>query len=175
MRILSIAALGALAVGTLLSGTRPALAQSEVREMPEASPDQLQPELTPAPTTGIIEVIFTITLKTAFPAGSSVACFVSLDADSLNSGTGALIGLHEGNVEFLKTTGTTATCTVSIPYSWPLPASSATVTTLLAGSYQAVVATSTGTLERSSRGDLTGLSKIPATGTTTKISVPITL
>jgi len=175
MRILSIAALGALAVGTLFWGTRPALAQSAVREMPEASPEQLQPELTPAPTTGTIEVIFTITLKSAFPAGSSVACFVNLDADSLNSGTGALIGLHEGNVEFLKTTGTTATCTVSIPYSWPLPASSATVTNVLAGSYQAVVSSAAENLERSSSGDLSGLSKIPATGATTRITVPVTL
>jgi hypothetical protein len=140
----------------------------------------LEPEVTPAPVAGTIEVTFTVTLKTALPTGSQLAFFVDLSANSINSGTGKSVTYHEQSTVYAKTTSaTTATCTVSIPYSWALPADSTTVRNDLEGTYQVIGSSASGGLagsERSSGGTfLVPTNTFPATGATTKYSVPVTL
>jgi len=135
--------------------------------------------VTSAPLAGTIDVTFTITLKTALPTGSNVACFVDLSANSIHSGTAKSLSYHESGVFYVKSSGTSATCTVAIPYSWALPADSTTMLNDLEGTYQAIGSSATAGLtevERSSGGRfLVFTNTFPASGATTKYTVPVTL
>jgi len=144
------------------------------KEVPEAT--------TTAPTTGEYEVTFTIALKSPVPTGGSVLCGTTIivSADSLTTGTGN--AYTESSYAVAKVSGSTATCTVNTPYSWLLPAASSTTEAILGGSYTLSILPPSGTtltiatLEgRSSSSSFLSAKAVPATGTTTKLSVSATL
>jgi hypothetical protein len=177
MRIWSIAAWGLLALGAGMAVSRPAAAQNDRNTSPAEA--QLDPEITTAPLAGTIEVTFTITLKSALPSGSNVACLVELSANSIQSGTAQSLSYRESGIVYVKSSGTSASCTVAIPYAWALPADSSTVLNDLEGSYQIIASSASAgvvSLERSSGGTFLVLTNtFPASGATTKYAVPVTL
>jgi hypothetical protein len=95
------------------------------------------PEALVAPITGTITLTLHITLKTAVATGDKVIC----TADVLASYTSAAgsTDYTEGAASLATVSGSTATCTVSIPHSWQFPAVSATDIESLEGSYTAEI------------------------------------
>ena len=195
MRILSLAAVAALTLGVTLSGTSAAFAQSDeamqgkqvfgyqdARSGVFHPLEKVAPDVTAAPTTGTIEVTFTITLKTAVPTGGFVICDTTVVASSTSLTTGVSSGYTETAYALAKVTGTTATCTVNTPYSWVLPAASSTNSVLVIGDYSArIVPPSSTTITaasfegRSSSSTFLNSKAIPATGSISKYTVNVTL
>jgi uncharacterized Zn-binding protein involved in type VI secretion len=93
------------------------------------------PDATVAPIAGTITVTVHITLKTAVATGDKVACTADLIA-TFSSTTGTATYSEIAGV-FATVSGTTATCTLSIPHSWQFPAKTTTSIESLIGSYSA--------------------------------------
>lgn len=143
--------------------------------------NKIEPDVTTAPTTGTIELTITVTLKTTVPTGGSVYCSTELDATSQDDATFSIVDYIETSFSVAKVTGTTATCTVTTPYSWIIPKASATQTNALTGVYTVGIlppATTTSVIEeedyRTSTGPFGGTT-IPATGAITKYTLSATL
>ncbi len=64
--------------------------------------------------TGKFVFNFTITLDSTVPSGDAVACFAAAGTYDNTRGT----DLYESGTSQATVTGSTATCTVSLPYSW---------------------------------------------------------
>ena len=149
---------------------RPVTAHSE---MPEVT--------TTSPTTGDFVSNFTITLKTAVPTGGKVLCGVTMSGTSINETTGSYLDFTEMAYDYATVSGTTAKCTVSIPYSWLIPAATTTILNTYTADVTAeiVPATATTVLSlvevRYSGHGIVSNAKIPASGTTTTEAVAITL
>jgi hypothetical protein len=161
MRKQSIAFVAAIALGAL-GGS--AIAHAQTANAPfqkkifgfqdsrgNFHPLRHSPDLTenPAVTTtysGTIEVTVTITLKTALPKGDSVACSVGAVANS-DSETNPLLDVayDESATSLASVSGSTATCKVSIPYSWVLLTPSTTVLNSLDGSLDVIMYSPTAT------------------------------
>lgn len=113
----------------------------------------------------------TITLATNIPTTTSVVCDTS--ARVLDDPSGGGNFLTEGGGVIATRSGSTATCTIVIPYSWPLVTGSTDMMTL---SYSVgtfgPLATST-TTRNSSQG--IGTFKIPAPGVTSTFTVKATI
>lgn len=199
MRIFSLAAIAAIALGVTLAGSPSSAAQSGnasslhkkilgfqnpetgefeplVRAVPDAS--------STTPTTGTVEVTLTITLKTALPKNGSVNCGANLTAMSENETTFAYAYWYEQAYTIATVSGSTATCTVNVPYSWVIPAASSTVKNSVTGMYAVQMNSAstgttgstvdpTGTVRYSSGGFLSGA--IPATGSTSKYSLSVVI
>jgi len=144
---------------------------------------KIEPDLTPAPSTGTIDLTITITLKTAVPTGATVYCSTDITAMSNNIQTFESGVIYiESSYSVAKVTGSTATCTVATPYSWSLPAASATIQNSLSSEYVVgILPASTGTAliesELSGRSSTSsfGGTTIPATGATTKYTLSVTI
>jgi len=194
MRVIPKAMVGALALSVALCGSVLASAQNETQHKKivgyqDAETGQFHPldkevpeATTTAPTTGEYEVTFTITLKSAVPTGGTVLCGTTIIVTAESLSTGAASEYTENSYAVAKVSGTTATCTVNTPYSWLLPAASSTTEVLIGGDYTLSIlpASSTtltlATLEgRSSSSSFLSAKAVPATGTTTKLSVSATL
>lgn len=120
------------------------------------------------PQTGTIVVNFTITIKSAFPATYLVNCGVDATVSDI-SGAGINIISEAGSVVGTRT-GSTAKCTVTIPYSW-MVLSPSTATLDLRYTVSAGKATATtGILLRSSSGGIATI-PLPANGSTTTQTV----
>jgi hypothetical protein len=150
-----------------------------VAASPMARPDAAT---TPA-TTGKISLTISMKLATAFPAKSTITCGLNLVVLSVSENT-TTFAISEG--EWLETaasaatiSGSTATCTVSVPYAWVLPSSGSTVTTTntLSASFQVTVAnaTSTPTVLRISQQDLIVGENVPVTGAVSSYTANVTL
>ncbi len=198
MRKLSLVVLAAFTLGITLASSVSVLAQED-----EATPhhrvfgyqdsqtgtfhpvNQSQPEATStAASTGTLEVVISINLKTAVPTGASVYCATFITATSETVSASPVISIWEEQAYSLATvSGSTATCTVSTPYSWNIPAASSTqINTILPTYTVAIVPTTVkyigtyGIGIRSSTGPIPGLTKVPATSTTPdKYTVSATL
>jgi hypothetical protein len=152
MRKQSIALLVAIALGTL-GGSVAAHAQAPTTSHnrktfgfqdsrtgvfhPLGHSEDLQAEVAAVTTTysGTIEVTVTATLKTALPKGDAVACNVDAIATSVNETNPLLDVTYDDSATAIATVaGSTATCKVSIPFSWLLLTPSATVINSLDGS-----------------------------------------
>jgi hypothetical protein len=136
------------------------------------------PETTTPPFTGTIEVTITITLKTPLATGNSIYCTTDIGAGSLDFLTGVFSNYEEKAWSMAKVTGSTATCTVTTPYSWALPKASMDSSLLLTGTYNVLMEASeaeTSQSERSSLGSFVSATTIPAAGSTTKYTVAVTL
>lgn len=71
------------------------------------------------PVTGTFVTDFTIQLATAVPSGSEVLC-VLLASTTETSGGATTYQIQERGSGKATISGTTASCTASIPYSWTL-------------------------------------------------------
>ena|ERR1700678_693692 len=88
---------------------------------------------------GTIETTVTITLKTALPTGGTISCAVGAAAISENETTDAVVAFSESATSIATVSGSTATCKVSIPYSWVLFTPSATIINELTGSLDVIM------------------------------------
>lgn len=96
--------------------------------------------------TGTIEATITITLKTALPKGGAIVCSVGAIASS-ESETDPLedVVYDESATSLATVSGSTATCKVSIPFSWLLITPASTVLNTLQGSLDVTMFSTTTT------------------------------
>lgn len=199
MRLFSIAALASITLGIALAGPASCVAQSAqttqqkkvfgyqdpqtgvfhplARAVPQAT--------TITPTIGKYEVTFSITIDSTFPKGATLLCNVDILETSVTVSPAAVSTYEETASASLTVSGKTATCTVAIPYSWVIPASTAKspVETTVSGSYSVFVFNASGTtitsatLEglRSTSSSLPIPTTVPKDGATTTASVDATL
>jgi hypothetical protein len=118
------------------------------------------------PTTGKLVFNFTITIKSTNLAGDTIFCSAGAFVFESSSGFDAS---ESGSVK-ATVSGSTAKCTVTIPYSWPLKAASSDTITL---SY-AVEASGASLASRVSSQSLPSI-KVPANGTTTTETIASTI
>jgi len=143
--------------------------------------------------TGEYEIIFVVTIKSAFPKGTDIGCEADIEEDS-----SATIDVSPYEVDKNYTevgtasvpagTASSVECVVKIPYSWAIPASSATekFTTTISGSYSVYAfnpsGTGTGIINsilqegyRSSSSALAVPAGLSKSGTVTTLTVDATL
>jgi hypothetical protein len=80
------------------------------------SADIVDPAAATTTFTGTVEVTVAITLKTPLATGGQVAC--SVEADATSSGSSGGVDYDEHATKLATVSGSTATCKVSIPFSW---------------------------------------------------------
>jgi hypothetical protein len=117
--------------------------------------------------TGKLVYNYTITIKSTLPTGDVIACNTSNDVFDTTSGK----EFDEMATVAAVRSGSTATCTVDVPYSWTLTGTSDTVS---ATEMVTVPSDSTSLPGRVSSQTLTAI-KVPATGTTTTTAVTFTI
>lgn len=132
-----------------------------------------------APVTGTFVAKFTIKLVTAVPSGSEVLCELNANLFEENTTTGTISNeIEEAAAAKATVSGSTASCNVSIPYSWNLATPASDTVSL---GYYLYIVNPTGVNEsaitRSSTQYLPGAGsiKVPASGTTTTYTVSSTL
>jgi hypothetical protein len=193
MRILSLVAVASLVAGATLSGSVSASAQSDAvaphnkifgyqdkngafHPLMQAEPDVTTPALA-----GTYEVTITITLKTPVPAGGSVLCTTDITAAAVNEATQSGNSYDEQSYSVAKVSGSTATCTVTTPYSWVLPAASSTVFPSVTGSYTVSLVPASSNVPvvelegRTSTASFLNANKLPAAGAVSKYAIAATL
>jgi hypothetical protein len=191
MRILSLAAITAISVGATLAGSAVAVAQSSEsaihhRKVLGYQDEQTgafhplataAPDITLSPTTGTVELELTTSLRTTLPKGGSVVCGASLIVLSENLTTGSLSSWTEDAYGIASVSGTTATCTILVPYSFIVPAASTTLKNTIEGTYTVEMVNATGAVPPLIV-DLFGTflsAPLPPTSTTTKVPVSATI
>ena len=189
MRSLSLAAVAAVALGTAVLASIPVSAQSIATphkkifgytdESGVFHPAvKAEPDATVTPTTGTIQVVITVALKTALPKGGAVLCGTDLTGQSINESTGSDAVYEEEAFVVATVSGATASCTVNVPYEWTIPPASSTVIDSLNGSYTVEMTTAAGVLPgvvRLTDSSFVSGAKIPATGTVSKYTVAATI
>ena len=133
-------------------------------------PMDVDSDLTPALTTfgGKLIFKFTITVDSAIAAAAKIGC--SASANLVDAGSGNFI--EESATAAATRSGTTATCTVTIPYSWKL-ASSASDSISLSYTIQAPVEVTSAATTLPNRLSTQSLPpiKVPANGATTNETI----
>jgi hypothetical protein len=118
----------------------------------------------------------TITIKSTNLGSDTIECSGAATVDDINSTTGMLSGVYIEEASVAATrSGSTATCTVNIPYSWGL----ANASTDLVGLDYVVIAfnptaASLG-LPGRNHTHILASTKVPANGTTTTINAAATI
>jgi hypothetical protein len=134
--------------------------------------EEVEPAL--APTTGTLVFNFTITIASKNLAGDTIICSAYASTSEFSS---AGVGVSANETASVKATvtGSTAKCSVTIPYSWPLKTAS-TDTVSLNYIVEAVNTSTTaaGELARSSSQNLPTI-KVPKTGATTTETIASTI
>jgi hypothetical protein len=118
----------------------------------------------------------TITVKSTNLGSDTIVCGAGTVVDDVNTTTGLFSGFYNEEASVLATrSGSTATCTVNIPYSWGL-ANGSTDTVALFYTIDATTQTagSFGQPSRVNTHDLASI-KVPANGTTTTINAAATI
>jgi len=136
------------------------------------------PDATVTPITGTVHVTFNIKLVTAFAKGTVLQCTASVDGTSVNTTSGTDNYYEETATDNVAISGSTATCTAVIPYSWLFTAASSTTVDTFSGTYSIAVIAAAGTagaVTRGSSSNLFSATKIPASGTTSNYTVNATL
>jgi hypothetical protein len=201
MRIFSIAAIAAVTLGFAFAGIPSATAQSDESTSHRKIYGYQDPETgdfhplgkfrgpvpdaaTTAPTTGTLEVVAKITLKTPLPKGGTIICGASFIASSFSTTAISATSYEESADVLAVVSGSTATCTLKLPYSWVLPPPSSTVQDSLSGSlsvqmFQPVSSTTTTAIEaalvRGNAQPIVSATKFPANGATTIYNLNVTL
>lgn len=143
------------------------------------------PAATTASTTytGTAYVTFTVKLISNLPAGAVVRCggnvgleYLSVDQVTPITGLGNIVNLSSSETVAATLSNGTATCQLTVPYSWTVPASTAKTTIALRGvtgsiGISATMAEATGNVNtvvtlRSTTTSLTGPATPPADGGT---------
>jgi hypothetical protein len=125
--------------------------------------DSLEPV---TPTTGKLVFNFTISIKSTNLSGATILCA----ADAFVFETSSSLEVTESASVKATVTGSTAKCTVTIPYSWPLTTASSDTISL---SY-AIEASTTGLATRTGTRTLPTI-KVPPNGTTTTETISATI
>jgi hypothetical protein len=134
--------------------------------------------VTPATYTGTFKFVFTVKLVTPVASGEELICTADAGVDDYNTSTDVYYNYYDEDAAAVaKVTGSTATCTVDIPYSWSLEYAS---TDTVGYSYELEIAPSTTSSSLIDFGyrlheSLLPSTKVPATGATTTIAVSATL
>ena len=131
-------------------------------------------ELPPLTTfTGTIKLTITVTVKTAGITNVNCFAFVSVQDNPSSFTASRLFG--EADVVAATGTGTTRTCTLSVPYSWNLatPSSDMMVTGYEVGN--SLVFVNAVLPERSSTLHPVDSRKVPSSGTTTTLTASATI
>ncbi len=128
--------------------------------------------------TGTIKVTFNLTIKSSLPSGTKIYCGAEVDAESENEATPLSPVIY---VEEAGTVASGTTCSATIPYSWTLYSSGATVINAFTGTYSIVAINSSipSLLDavgvRLVTGTFASDVKVPATGATTSYTVDVTI
>jgi hypothetical protein len=130
--------------------------------------EEVEPAL--APTTGTFVFNFTITIASKNLGGDTILCTV----DTSTFDAAALLTASESASVKATVTGSTAKCTVTIPYSWPLK-SATTDTVSLDYSVSAVASTTTSAEPVRISGQNLPTIKVPKTGATTTQTIASTI
>ena len=124
-------------------------------------------------TTGKFVFNFTISIKSTTLGSDTIACSASATTSEF-SATGVTFTADEEASVKATVTGSTAKCTVTIPYSWNLKTPSADTVTLGYTVEALAASTSAATLNRLSLQSLPAI-KVPATGATTTTAIASTI
>jgi hypothetical protein len=139
-------------------------------EVPDAS--------TTAPTTGTLKVVLNITVKSAWPTGTTriLMCSSDFSVTALTAPSGAT-SYSEGSFRYATGSGTAFTCTMTIPYSWVIPTTA--VSRSLVGSYEVSVENTAAAagppILRLNGGDVVSATTLPANGATTTYTFNVTI
>jgi len=143
---------------------------------------QAVPETTTAPTTGTVEVTMNIKLVSTFAKSTTIGCSIDLTGSVTSETTFTGTSYEETAGSTATISGSTATCTATIPYSWLIPAASGAEVESFAGNYtvSAYAATNSAasilaSASRSSGSSFVSLKTIPASGTVSKYTINVTL
>lgn len=139
-----------------------------------------EPDTTTPTSTGTIKLSIYILIRSAVPSTANVICGASVGTSSVDLTAGTVSGEYEEEAFSPATvSGTTANCTVTIPYAWTIPAASSTVKDTITGSYTVEVINTDGTTTfsvfRLTGGNFLSLTAVPATGTTTSVNKSVIL
>jgi hypothetical protein len=202
MRIFPLAALAAITLGTTLAGSTPARAQAAA-----TSPQpkrifgyqdahtgvfhpvrRVAPDTTITPTTGKYEITYSITVESTFPKGATITCAATISETTISeSGTGGVAEHTEQASASVPApaAGGKTTCTVVIPYSWVIPASTKTapVVSEVGGEYTVTAynppstTVSEASVEglRTSESELPIPATVPASAAVTSVTVDVTI
>ena len=140
----------------------------QMKVQPEVDPDVAAPKI----YSGTLKYEITVKLVTPVASGQELAC----SGTALIEDVGGATYYEESVSGIAKVSGSSATCTLSLPYSWSL--SAATSDTISLGYDLEIVATTTNAaLEFTGRTHTSGLAplKVPAVGATTAIPISATI
>ncbi|HEY6372114.1 MAG TPA: hypothetical protein VIX37_16175 [Candidatus Sulfotelmatobacter sp.] len=134
---------------------------------------ELQDGEPPALTTfgGKFVVNFTVTVSSAISTSAKIACAVAASLEDVST-----LNFILENAEVAATrTGSTATCTVDIPYSWKLGSGSTDKVTLTYQIIAPIEATGSSLLPSRLSEQTIGTISVPANGSTTTETVTATI
>jgi hypothetical protein len=180
------AALAALTAAAAHAGTGPNAPRVLGYEDPQTGKfhalTKVVPDATTAPTTGTVEVTFNIKLVTTFPKGTTISCGIDVTGNVENTTTFTYIGYYESAASTATISGSTATCSTTVPYSWLLPAASSTESPSFGADYTVTAYPATTTAQtfaigvyRQSGSSIFESAAIPPSGTVSKYTVNVTL
>ena len=165
---------GALvAAGLCLAAAGASAQQSVARSAPapwatqRAAAPMVDPNVALSTFGGSFVLNFTITIKSIIPSSFPIQCGATLMATDMAAG-----GIFsEDKIVFATRSGNTATCSITVPYSWSLSSASTPVST----TYM-ITTTGTGSslFERISTGMLPSIT-VPVNGTTSTRAIAITI
>lgn len=160
------ASLGLAAAGASAqqSGALPGTSQWA---MQQAAAAKVDPNVVVATYTGSFVLNYTITIKSIVPSSFPIQCGASLTPSDIGSGYFYV----ESKTVFATRSGNTASCSVTVPYSWQLSSATTPVTTTYTIMTQG---TGSSLLDRISTGNLPSVT-LPTNGTTLTRSVAITI
>jgi len=120
----------------------------------------------PGPTTGKFVFSFTITISSTNLSGDTISCQAEASAFDVTR------SLDESASVKATVSGSTATCTVTIPYSWTL---TTPTTDMVSLSYTIYATSSTGQPTRTSSQTPLATIKVPTSGATTTETIKATI
>ena len=145
----------------------PRTGEFHVKPVPPAvGPQSIFPNVA---TTGTLVYKFTITIKsTDITTSEQIACMSTNDVQDISSGR----SFEEEKTVAATRTGSTATCTITVPYSWALSSASSD---MISQDLSVTVPYSTFTLPARVSSQTLASFKVPVSGTTTTTSVAFTI
>ncbi|MBB5060844.1 hypothetical protein HDF16_005580 [Granulicella aggregans] len=117
--VLSLSTVARHASGQLAAASQLSSSASPQQKLPVRDAAQMEAAASVTPVTGTFVTNFTIKLVTPVPSGSAVLCVLLASTTEHNSST-LNYQIEERGSGKATISGTTASCTASIPYSWTL-------------------------------------------------------
>ena len=133
--------------------------------------DSGSPDVPLAATTGKFVVSFTITVASTIAATAKIACISTASLVDVTTSN----FIEEEAAVVATRSGTTATCTVNIPYSWNLGSASSDKVTLTYSIQAPVEASATTQFPQRLSTQSIGTISVPANGATTNETVTATI